>query len=213
MAERSQLALKAAEAAERLDRARQVGVQLSLIPAPASPVDPADIPEEERAARGRPKGSRNKRTSKLREMLAARGFRMPEDVLAELAGLSSRGTGVELAMERAEQVLLWAFGPNASPTGEQRLTLFRTILGEQARAATALLPFGLERLTPDVAVSAPVTLVLPGQRGGAPGDQARVIEGSASAVLAPPPMPGEIVRNQQVSEPAPIAPDATSRTE
>ena len=37
-------------------------------------------------------------------MLAARGMRMPEDVVAETAGLNARVSGVELAMQRAEQV-------------------------------------------------------------------------------------------------------------
>ena len=111
---------KAREAADRLERAASIGRQLSLIATEASP---ADVAELERRGPGRPVGARNKRTSKLRAMLAARGFRMPEDVLAEIAGLSSRETSIELALARAEQVLGWAFG-TAEPSGGQRPPAF-----------------------------------------------------------------------------------------
>lgn len=200
--------VKAREAAARLDRAAEVGRQLSLIPAPASPVDPAELAPR---GPGRPAGAKNKRTSKLRQMLAARGFRMPEDVLAELGGLSSRETSVELAMHRAEQVLAWAFGGETAAPGA-RLAIFLAIFKEQAHAAAAMLPYGLEKMTPDQgATTAPVVLVMPGQAPQA-GDGARVIEASASD-MAPPPMPGQIERNQQVSADRPEPSDAASRTD
>ena len=198
---------KAREAADRLERAASIGRQLSLIATEASP---ADVAELERRGPGRPVGARNKRTSKLRAMLAARGFRMPEDVLAEIAGLSSRETSIELALARAEQVLGWAFG-TAEPSGGQRPAGFLAGFKEQTSAASAMLPYGLEKMTPDAAPAAAVTLVLP--NGGAPGDDARVIEGAAMSDLAPPPMPGEIKRNQSVSERDPDQSDDGSRTE
>lgn len=197
---------KAREAAERLDRAAGAGRQLSLI---ATEPSPADVGELERRGPGRPVGARNKRTSKLRAMLAARGFRMPEDMLAEIAGLNSRETGVELALRRAEQVLGWAFG-TAEPSGGQRLAAFLAVWKEQTSAASAMLPYGLEKMTPDAAPTAAVTLVMPGS--ARPGDDARVIEGAASPDLAPPPLPGKSERNQAVSDADPAESDGASRT-
>lgn len=206
---RGQFEVAAAAAAERLDRARAQGAQLSLLAAPATPADPGELVPR---GPGRPHGSRNKRTSKLRQMLAARGFRMPEDVLAEVAGLSSRETAIELAMARAEQVLLWAYGPLATPSGAQRMDVFRAVYRELGDAAAALLPYGLEKMTPDQAASAaPTFIVMPGQAAQAavPGDRAKVIDGT----MAPPPMPHEIERNQAVSDAEPAVSDAVSRTE
>lgn len=204
----SAAAADAAAAAARLDRAAATGVQLDLLGAPASPADPAEL---ERAAapalggagaagRGRPVGATNKRASGLRRMLAARGYRMPEDVLAETAGLSDgRGRSlVELAMARAEQVLAWSHGPRATVKPAERLTVLLAILREQRQAADALLPYGLAKMTPDAVTTIHATqIVMPGAPAqGAPGDSARVIEGRATFGFAPPPMPGETVGNQ-----------------
>jgi hypothetical protein len=200
--------VKAREAAARLDGAASVGRQLSLLPAEASPADPAEL---ERRGPGRPPGARNKRTSKLRQMLAARGFRMPEDVLAEVAGLSSRETAVELAMQRAEQVLLWAF-PDAEASGGQRLAVFLAVFKEQTSAAVAMLPYGLEKMTPDAGAQATATvLVMPG--AGRPGDGARVIEGSAVPGYGPPPLPMKVVQDQELADGAARGSDGASRTD
>lgn len=191
-AESTLLARKAAEASARLERAAATGRQLSLLPTPASPADPGEI---ERAGPGRPQGAKGKKSSKLRQMLAARGYRMPEDMLAELAGLNSRLTAVELAMHRAEQVLEWAF-EGQTPLPGQRLATFLAIHKDQQLAASALLPFGLERMTPDQAAAAPPTvLVLPGRAADARPFQ--VIDGQAEALdMAPPPMPAEGERDE-----------------
>ncbi len=212
------------EAEKRLAAAQATGQQLRLFAAPASPADPADLP----APRGRPKGSRNRRTSKLRQMLAARGYRMPEDVVGELAGLGADVSQVELAMQRAEQVAAWleglpigrtkegvAYGADLPLTRSEMLGLFHTILREQGDAAAALLPYGLERLTPDSGpVVAPTVIMLPG--GAQPGDQACVIEGRASdraSEMAPPPMPGEVQENQWLTDARPAQSDGSGRTE
>ena len=207
------------EAEKRLAAAQATGQQLGLFAAPASPADPADLPAP--AGPGRPKGSRNRRTSKLRQMLAARGYRMPEDVVGEMAGLGAGVSQVELAMQRAEQVAAWLGG---FPIGWKKdgteikgdlpqaamLGLFQTILREQGDAAAALLPYGLERLTPESGpVVAPTVIMLPG--GAQPGDQARVIEGRASD-MAPPPMPGQVEQNQWLTDARPAQSDGSSRT-
>lgn len=207
------------EAERRLAAAQAAGRQLGLFAAPASPAEPEDLP----AARGRPKGSRNRRTSKLRQMLAARGYRMPEDVVGEMAGLGAGVSQVELAMQRAEQVAAWlkglpvgwkdgvAYGEDAALTRGEMLALFHTILREQGDAAAALLPYGLERLTPESGpVVAPTVIMLPG--GAQPGDQARVIEGRASD-MAPPPMPGQVEQNQWLTDARPAQSDRSGRTE
>ena len=214
------------EAEKRLAAAQATGQQLGLFAAPASPADPADLPAP--AGPGRPKGSRNRRTSKLRQMLAARGYRMPEDVVGEMAGLGAGVSLVELAMQRAEQVAAWlkgfplghdkagaAVGAGSTLSRSEVLGLFHTILREQGDAAAALLPYGLERLTPDSGpVVAPTVIMLPG--GAQPGDQARVIEGRASdraSEMAPPPMPGEVQENQWLTDARPAQSDGSGRTE
>lgn len=211
---------RAREAAERLELAQAVGQQLSLLAVEASPADPADLP----AGPGRPKGSRNRRTSKLRQMLAAKGMRMPEDVVAETAGLNARVSGVELAMQRAEQVAAWltrfpvgtdkngdTYGQGMTLTRGQMEGLFLSIYREQGDAAAALLPYGLERLTPEAGpVVAPTVIMLP--TAGQPGDQARVIEGRASD-MAPPPMPGQVEQNQWLTDAPRAQSDGSSRTE
>lgn len=186
----------AREAAERLDAAREVGAQLVLLPAEASPADPSEIAPR---GPGRPAGSRNKRTSKLRQMLAARGYRMPEDLVAETAGLTARGvTGVELAMQRAEQVAAWLEADTGIPLKrDQRLGLFVAIFKEQNGAAASLLPYGLEKLTPDSAPMQSTVIMMPGASD--PGARARTIEGRAASDLAPPPLPSEIQGNQRVT--------------
>ena len=212
-------AAAAAKVAARLADAAATGRQLDLLAAPASPSHPATLERAVAAAagpagaagRGRPVGSANKRASHLRRMLAARGFRMPEDALAELAGLSDRSgrTGIELAMARVEQIEEWS-GGLAAP-GERR-SLLLAVMREQRQAADALLPYGLAKMTPDTTVNiAAAQILMPGS--AAPGDGARVIDGHAASAFAPPPMPGEIQQYQHVASGDLDGPDAESRTE
>jgi hypothetical protein len=218
----SAAARAAADAAERLDRAAATGRQLDLLAAPASPADPAEL---ERAAaqggagaagRGRPKGSANKRASHLRRVLAVRGYRMPEDVLAETAGLTDRSgrSLIELAMARAEQMLAWSHGPRATVKPAERLTALLAAMREQRQAADALLPYGLAKMTPDTTVNiAAAQILMPGAAAqGAPGDGARVIDGRAASNFAPPPLPGQTEQYQEVGATDQGTPDGGSRT-
>jgi hypothetical protein len=43
-------------------------------------------------------------------MRAAQGYRMPEDVLAEIAGLNTHEDLLKAAMVKAELVMAWAHG-------------------------------------------------------------------------------------------------------
>jgi hypothetical protein len=139
---------------------------------------------------------------------------MPEDVLAETAGLSDgRGRSlVELAMARAEQVLAWSHGPRATVKPAERLTVLLAILREQRQAADALLPYGLAKMSPDVVNNIQATTInMPGSHTG--GDGARVIEGRMAGGFAPPPMPGETVENQMLGADDLAQSDNESRTE
>ncbi|SFI60434.1 hypothetical protein [Albimonas pacifica] len=209
----------AAEAADRIGSARQAGEQLSLLAAP-EPAAPVAQDEGERRGPGRPLGSRNRaKRAELRKLFAARGWAMPEDQLARLAGLDLGGGDLfTQAMARAEQLLAWAQdgareeddgeGNKAvpAPTMGQRLSLALSLLGEMRKAQEALLPYGLAKVTPDTAGAAPPNfIVLPGQPvQSQPGDGARVVEGQARPVgpsdFAPPPMPGDFQRNQGLAD-------------
>jgi hypothetical protein len=65
-------------AAARVERARSR--QIDLLPTEASPEDVEELPAP--CGPGRAKGARTKSTSKFRQMLATRGYRMPEDMRA-----------------------------------------------------------------------------------------------------------------------------------
>lgn len=204
----------ARQAAQSIDAARVAGEQLDLLPDLAL----ADVAEPGgRAPRGK-----GKVTSTLREYLAARGWRLPEQVLAEMAGLTSREDVFLYAMQRAEQVLAWAEdggegakGSPRAPTTAQRLATFQVIYATAVRAAEAMLPYGLAKVTPDEAPQAAVQVFV------APGGAAQVRQGADQARdvtpkparIAPPPMPHEMQQKQQVAEHAPRASDTSDRTE
>lgn len=145
-------------AAERLDQARAAGEQLSLLPEPVEPDDDA----------GKVGRSKGKATNQMRDWLAAKGYRMPEDVIAQMAGLGSSQDAVLVAMERTELVLAWAFdgqtdkdGGAVKPTGGQRLAAFQQIYLAQLRAADALLPYGAPKASPDTVNQQVVQVVVP----------------------------------------------------
>lgn len=149
----------ARKAAARLNKARAAGEQLSLLP------EPGEIDQGEAGSVGRSKG---KATNQMRDWLAAHGYRMPEDQLAQMAGLGSAQDPVLAAMERAELVLAWAYdgqkgkdGVGITPTGGQRLNAFQQIYTAQLRAADALLPYGAPKATPDQVVQQNVQVVVP----------------------------------------------------
>lgn len=186
----------AAAMAERIQAARDAGEQLTFLPDEAAPGD------SDRAKRGK-----GKATSELRNWLAARGMRLPEDVLTEMAGMASSADAFLTAMARTEQVLAWAeagaTGYKASPAAPsmaQRLGTFQFIFTAQLRAAEALLPYGLAKVTPDQGNTVVNQIILPGV--AAPADaprQARDITPTPRR-MAPPPMPQHIQQNQGLGE-------------
>lgn len=201
----------AKDAAERIEEARAAGEQLTFLPDEPRPAD------SERAKRGK-----GKATSQLRDWCAARGLRMPEDVLVEMAGMASSDDAFVTAMARTELLLAWAQegatgykGSPIQPSMAQRLATFQFVFTAQLRALDALLPYGLAKVTPDVAAAAPVQVfVAPGgsasvQQGP---DQARDVTPKPSR-LAPPPLPHEIQRNQGLAQGVQGASDSADRTE
>lgn len=206
----------AAKAAERIDRDREAGKQLALIPEAVEPRLP-----EKRATGGRPAGAKNKGSSQLRKWLAERGLKMPEQQIAEIAGLAGNDLdALGTAMAQAERVIAWATdGEGEIPAKNAtaalialRVDLFKFLYASILRASDALMPYGTPKASPDVNVSQQVTMIVPAQPSQ-PGDQARVISPSRGGRMAPPPLPGEIEQNQEVSEGEPEGSDAETRTE
>ena len=210
----------AAEAAERVERAHRAGEQLTFlgdeVPAKPGARDP-----------DAPKRGKGKALSQMREFLAAKGYRLPEQVLAELAGLNSGETVLAGAMREAEEMLLWARDGaakqpkpgggerEAKPTMAQRLAALQQVLAVRLRAADALLPYGLAKVSGDVNVQQATTIVMPGATAPSPrpGEDARDITPRSARRMAPPPLPNEIQQNQSLSDSAPENPDAKTRTE
>ncbi|MES2815334.1 MAG: hypothetical protein V4720_10600 [Pseudomonadota bacterium] len=220
----SQFEELAAKAAENIEAARAAGQQLTFLPDEAVPA----------VAGGRAPRGKGKVTSQLRDWCTAKGFRLPEDVLIEMAGMATREDAFLVAMQRTEQVLAWAeAGARQTATGvrdgvlvtidldtsatmAQRLAAFQFIFTAQLRAAEALLPYGLGKVTPDAPaiVPVPVYVASPAQ-GAAPvraGDQARDVT-PQDRRISPPPMPMAGQRNQGLSGDVALQSDAESRTE
>jgi hypothetical protein len=201
----------ARDAAQRIEEARAAGEQLTFLPDEPAP-----------GAAGRPPRGKGKVTSQLRDWCAAKGLRMPEDVLIEMAAMASTEDAFLTAMARTEQLLAWAEagatgykGAPVKPSMAQRLAAFQFVYTAQLRAAEALLPYGLGKVTPDVAppTLVPVLVAAPrAQDPGRPGDQARDVTPRPGRI-GPPPMPMQAQRNQGVSEASPVQSDAASRTE
>jgi hypothetical protein len=185
----------AAEAVERIEDARAMGQQLTFLPDEPQPGD------SDKAKRGKGKAQ-----SELRNWLAARGMRLPEDVLVEMAGMASTEDAFTTAMARTEQVLAWAEagdkgGRSASLT--LRLDTFRFVYTAALRAAEALLPYGLAKVTPDQGNTVVNQIIMPGaQAPTAPADPASGARDITPQPrrMAPPPMPWETQQNQDLSE-------------
>ena len=216
MAKANNFETMAAEMAARLDRQRAQGEQLSL------------LPEEAQEAAGRPVRGQGKALNQMRDWLASRGMRLPEQVLAEMAGLTSRDDAVVTALAAAEKVLLWAFdgaevpkGGVKAPTAHMRIAMFQFVYTSQLRALDALLPYGLAKVTPDAAPVNVTQIVMPAAPSGVqdarqmrdvtPADRAG--QGAAGRRIGPPPMPHEIQQDQGVKQPASDATDGEGRTE
>jgi len=202
----------ARKAATRIEEAKAAGEQLTFLPDEPGPG----------AAGGRAPRGKGKVTSQLRDWCAAKGLRLPEDVLIEMAGMASTEDAFLTAMARTEQVLAWAEagatgykGAPVKPSMGQRLAAFQFVYTAQLRAAEALLPYGLGKVTPDAPVLMPVPVYVAapgGQAAGRAGDQARDITPQPGRI-GPPPMPVAPQRNQALSENERDQSDAASRTE
>lgn len=196
----------ARDAAERIEAAREAGQQLTFLP------DEPQPDETERAKRGK-----GKATTQLRDWLAARGYRLPEDVLSEMAGLRSGLDAVTEAIAKTERVLAAARGGSTAggkPSLGQWLATFNMVYTAQLRAADALMPYGAPKASPDVNVSQAVFLVA-GGNSQQPADRAQIARDVTPGArrIAPPPMPEEIQQNQRVAESEDPQSDSGSRTE
>lgn len=213
----------ARDAGKRIEDARAAGEQLTFLPDEPRPG------ESERAKRGR-----GRATSQLRDWCAARGLRMPEDVLIEMACMASRDDVMLTCMAKAEQMLAWAQAGAASemewvnaegetkgralrtePTLSERLSAFQFFYTAALRSADALIPYGLGKVTPDPApqVTVPIHLHAPAAPIAArPGDLARDVTPQPRR-FGPPPMPHQIQQNQDLAAQPVAASAAKDRTE
>lgn len=204
--------LLARGAAERIASSRDLAEQLTLLP------DQAPAPTD-----GRPKRGQGKALNQMRDWLASKGYRMPEDVLAEMAGLASGSDAVTTAMATAERILAWAqdgaregdkLAPKI-PSMAKRIEVFGMVFATQLRAADAMLPYGTPKATPDggpvlvnqVIVAGPAAAAAP--QGS---DRARDVTPQARRI-APPPMPGKTQQNQGLAAPEVARSDGKDRTE
>lgn len=210
----------AKDAAARIEQARAAGQQLTFLPDEAAPSDTA------RAKRGKGKAQ-----TQLRDWLAARGYRMPEDVLAEMAGLASSDDALTTAMAKTEQILAWAQAGastevqwindkgevktrplRAEPTLAERLETLKFVFTAQLRSAESVLPYIHPKHTPDQVVQAVQIVQMPAPSAPRGGDLARDITPNQRR-FGPPPMPHEMQQNQDLSK-SPLPPsDASDRTE
>lgn len=204
-------------AARNIEAARAAGEQLNFL------TDPGEVAVPEAEGSGRAPRGKGKAQAQLREYLAARGMRLPEAQLAEIAGLTSRDDVFLWAMQRADQVMAWAEAgatPAAGAPGKatlgQRLQTFQVVFTAAVRAAEALLPYGLGKITPEeTAPPAVQVMVMPGARAVVAGqgpDQARDVTPKPGR-LAPPPLPHEMQQNQQVMQAQDPASDVSDWTE
>lgn len=213
----------AREAAERIDRQRAAGEQLTFLadePRPGGAV--ATTGDGAGGDGGSGKRGKGRVSSQMRDWLEHRGYRLPEDVLVQMAGMASRDDAVLTAMQAAERVLTWAYDVDEVPaktprvpSPSRRIEVFMQLYTIQLRAAEALLPYGAPKATPDVTVNPNVTFVVPVQPSGAVdrGGAARDVTPRPGSRMAPPPMPVANQRNQQVSGSTRDASDVNSRTE
>ena len=203
----------ARDAARSIEASRELAEQLSLLP------DEAAGAALVTADDGKAKRGPGKALNQMRDFLASKGYRLPEDVLSEMAGLASREDAILTAMAQAERVLAWA-GQNAvnrifkpgvghveltgpwKPTPDQRLNTFMQLYTLMLRAADALMPYGAPKVTPEQVTTQQVThIVVQGAPSAAPGrsDQARDVT-PRTRRIAPPPLPGQSEQNQGLGE-------------
>lgn len=199
----------AREAAARIEADRAAGKQLTFLP------DEPQAGDGGKAGRGKGKAA-----SMLRDWLAARGMRLPEDQLAAMAGLASRDDVFSHAMATAERVLIWSQegatgykGSPVAPSMAQRLDTFKFVYTASLRAAEALLPYGLAKVTPDAGTQQVVNIMVAGQQAAPSGADAARDVTPRPGKIGPPPMPHEMQQNQQVRFSRGDDADGKARTE
>jgi len=188
-------------AVEAIEQQRQLGEQLVLLPDEGSGCAPSD--DTGTVARGK-----GKALNQMREFMAAKGYRMPEEVLVQIAGLATNEDAMILAMQRAEQVITWAFAgatrmvkgeeKKVHPSPEQRLRAFETQYTTILRANDALMPYGTPKAAPAEKTAPPIQIVVP---GGNPADAPQARD------VTPPPaqigskmMPADVVYEMQQNQ-------------
>ena len=147
----------AREAAARLDQARAMGEQLTFLP-------------DEAAGGGEtPSRGKGKALNQMREFMASRGYRMPEELLVEMAGLASKEDAITTAMVKAERVIAWAYtgaedkeGNPVLPSPSARLAEFRDQYTIQLRALDALMPYGTPKAGQEAPAGPLVQITVPG---------------------------------------------------
>ncbi|MBW4710722.1 hypothetical protein KX928_23275 [Roseobacter sp. YSTF-M11] len=208
----------ARDAAKRIEDARDLNDQLTFLPDVSEAAEPG-----EGKAVGRPKGAQNKGSSQMREWLAANGHQMPEDMLAQMAGLNSRDPAIVQAMNQTEQVLAWAFqnakwqggkkdGQRMLPTPTQKVELFKSLYTILLRASEALLPYGTPKASPDVQVNQQTTVIMPAMPSQ-PGADARVVEGKVAHRMVPADVADEMQQKQGVTRSDADNPESEIRTD
>lgn len=199
----------AREASKRMDQVRAQDRQLSLLPD-----EPGETVEEVTDGRkGRPPGAQNKGSSQLREWMAAQGLRMPEDQLAQIAGLNAPDGPVTAAMAQAEKVLAWAFQDAKIATGKRKgepieaspntkLATMMQFLAIQERAAAALLPYGTPKASPDVQVNQNTTVIVPAAPAAPvdPAAMARDVTPHRTGRMMPANLRDEMLQKQRLSD-------------
>lgn len=196
-------------AADNIAAAQAAGEQLTFLPDEASPAAPGA-----RAPRGR-----GKITSQLRDWCAARGLRLPEDQLIEMAGMASHDDAFITAMKRTEQLLAWAEqgavgfkGSPVQPSMAQRLSAFQFVFTAQLRAAEALLPYGLGKVTSDVTPQVAVQVLVASPAQASTGPAAAKDITPQDRRLGPPNAPERIHQYQTVTQSASVSADEGRRT-
>ncbi len=208
----------AADAAERIDAARAQGEQLTFLPDEAGAGPVATVDRDPDA----PKRGKGKALNQMREFLAAKGLRMPEDLLVEMAGLASREDAILTAMQAAERVLTWAYaGATVTnkktgvtkavvPTPGARMSMFAQLYTIQLRALDALMPYGTPKASPDVEVNQNVTFVVPQAPSGAA--PMRDVSAVSDGRMVPADVALEMQRNQGLTDTASDNSDGEDRT-
>jgi hypothetical protein len=135
-------------ATDRAEKLIEAGPQLGMFGPEGEVLPPAT------RGPGRPPGAQNKLKSRLRDYLAAKGYRDPAEHLALLAGL-----------DRRDKHPLHVAAEIATVLGVPVTDIAR----EMRQATEALMPYWHAKLTPDVQVNAPSVNILMQDGSGAVG--------------------------------------------